>query len=455
MPDKPPQLYLLEDPITRRSLIKKVGAAGGLVAGGSLLAACGSSSKKSSAGGGTLSNSAEAKELRDLMGISTADAQKLAGKTLNYGAILPLSGPGAQYAIEEQNGVKLAIDQMQKHFGLKIKYDPKDHKSGDPGAGAAAARELGVAGIGAAINSYVGVFGATIPAVAKYKMLSLDPGGGTYPPFEGKPYFWGWRAQTPLDAFDGAYLYAKAKLPQAKRVALVVWDLGDILLNPIKASLKKALAAGGQQLVGVKLQKVGQTDYSSIISSLKGLNPDIVHLGSYALDPANFMKQYLSSGLKAQVIGSEYTPAAAKLAGAAYDKYWAATDFFNFDDPPNPWSDYFVRTYKAKFGADPNTFYETNYYECTLAYLELARRVAVKGGDINKGDQLQDALVANPRFKSVYGGDKSTVGEIVLDTKRHTPSSRAVGLFKFTNNGTKAVQLAAFDIGGKDFKVLA
>jgi len=81
--------------------------------------------------------------------------------------------------------------------------------------------------------------------------------------------------------------------------------------------------------------------------------------------------------------------------------------------------------------------------------------VAVKGGDINKGDQLQNALIANPTFKSVYGGDKSTVGQIVLDTKRHTPSSRAVGLFKFTNNGTKAVQLASFDIGGKNFKVLA
>jgi len=85
-------------------------------------------------------------------------------------------------------------------------------------------------GFGAAINSYVGVFGATVPAISKYKMLSLDPGGGTYPPFFGAPYFWGWRAMTPLDALTGAYLYVKAKKPQAKRVALVVAAVLDRIL---------------------------------------------------------------------------------------------------------------------------------------------------------------------------------------------------------------------------------
>ena len=456
MGEKEHERDLLQELITRRSLIKSAGVAGGVLASGPLIAACGSSnsSSKSASAAAAVSNSPEAKELRDLLGISTADAQKLSGKTLNYGAILPLSGPGAQYATEEQNGVKLAIAQMKSYFGMNINYNPQDHKSGDPAAGAAAARQLGVAGFGAAINSYVGVFGATVPAISKYKMLSLDPGGGTYPPFFGAPYFWGWRAMTPLDALTGAYLYVKAKLPKAKRVALVVWDLGDVFLKPIKASLNTAVAAGGQQFVGTQLQKVGQQDYSSILSGLKALNPDVIHLASYATDPAFFMKQYVSSGLKAQVIGSEYTPAAVQVAGSAYANYWAATDFFNFNAPPNPFSKFFMKTYTAMFGQAPNVFYEPNYYECTLGYLELCRRVAVKGGDINNGEDLQNALLANPTFKSVYGGNAGEVGQVVLDPKRHTPSSRAVGLFKFTNNGTQAVQLASFDIGGKDFKVL-
>src|SRR3954469_9293833 len=157
--------------LTRRSLITRAGVAGGLFAAGPLIAACGGSDDNSSSGSASSTTatgdktaapagkaaSPEAKELRDLLGISAADAKKLDGQTLKYGAVLPLSGPGAQYAVEEQNGVKLAIQQMQDYFGMKISYDPKDHKSGDPSAGAAAAREIGVDGAGNAINSYVGV----------------------------------------------------------------------------------------------------------------------------------------------------------------------------------------------------------------------------------------------------------------------------------------------------------
>ena len=81
MGDKEYEKDPFEELISRRSLITKAGAAGGVLAAAPLIAACGSSSSKSS-GGGAVSNSPEAKELRDLLAISNADAQKLSGKTL-------------------------------------------------------------------------------------------------------------------------------------------------------------------------------------------------------------------------------------------------------------------------------------------------------------------------------------------------------------------------------------
>jgi branched-chain amino acid transport system substrate-binding protein len=420
-----------------------------------LLAACGSdndnksSSSASSSASGSV-NSADAKEFRKLMGFTDEDLKNLQGKKFKVGSILPLSGPGSNFAVDEGNGVKLGVDEMKKYMGMDVTYTAKDHKSGDPQAGAQAARELGIDGYGVAINSYYAVFGSTLKSIQQYKMLSFDPGGGTGNGLKGKDFFWGFRANTPDDAFFGLK-YFKQKDPSAKKVALIIWDAGAAYTDPIEAHLKQQVAANGMTYVGKQLSKIGATDYSSVFSKLKSVNPDIIAVAVFGGDTGYLMKQYVNSGLKAQVMGAEYVPAAAKIAGAGFDKYIFGADYFPVNAPPNPLSKFFLKDYKRLFGNDPGTFYQPNYYETTLAYLQLAARVAKQGGDINSGDALNKAMIADPTFKSVYGGDAQTVGTIKLDPKTHDPTVRPVGLFQA---GSNFKQLASWNIGGGDFKVL-
>ena len=421
-----------------------------------VLAACGGDDSGgaggTSSGAGTAGsvNSAQAKQFRELLGLTDKDLANLKGKSFKVGSILPLSGGGANFAVDEGNGVKLAVDQMRNYLGMDVTYTAKDHKSGDPQAGAAAARQLGIDGYGAVVNSYVGVFGSTLKSLDQYKMLSFDPGGGTNT-LKGKPYFWGFRSNSPNDAFP-ALAYVKEKRPEAKRVALVVWDAGAAFLDPINGLLKKQLAANGMTYAGTVPAKIGATDYSAVLSKVESMNPDVVWLAVWGADPGYFMKQYVGAGLDAQVIGSEYTPTGAKIAGSAYDDYWFAADFFPVDNPPNPLSKFFLKEYQRKFGELPGTFYQPNYYEATLAFVQLAARVAAKGGDINSGEQLNQALEADPTFKSVYGGDDTTVGTIKLDPKTHDPIVRPVGLFE---TKPEIKQLAQWNIDGADFKTVA
>jgi hypothetical protein len=130
-------------------------------------------------------------------------------------------------------------------------------------------------------------------------------------------------------------------------------------------------------------------------------------------------------------------------------------DIFDFQNPPNPLSKFFVESYQKKFGERPTMFYSPNYYETTLAFWDLTRRVAKAGGDINKGSDLQDQLMANPTFASVYGGDASTVGTFVLDKKTHSLAHRPLGLFKAKGATIGFSPMATFDIGAKEFKVVA
>jgi len=377
---------------------------------------------------------------------------KTSGKGLKFklGIVLAMTGPGSYYGRIQGNGARLAVAEIKAAGGPDIELVFKDHRSADAQAGARAAKELGIAGAPAALTSYVGDIGAMFPGLAQYKILGLDGGGGASDFGQKKPYFWGMRAIEPDDDFIGALKYWKATDPKIKRVSLVYFDQGPANAVVI-ANFKKALADTGLEMASGELTTIGATDYSATISRLKTANPDAVFLFGTGVDPGYFMKQYVAGGLTAPVIGSEYISDAAKAAGPAFDNYMFATDWYNADHATNDWSKLFLDSYVKEFGLQPE-INAANYYEDTFAIWDLIRRVLAKGGNVNSGEELQRALVEDPTFKSVYGGSGAELGVIALDTENHTPKTRPLGVYK--SNGGKPKQVAEFDLGGANFKLL-
>jgi branched-chain amino acid transport system substrate-binding protein len=387
-------------------------------------------------------------QIREVLALEGKDAKTLGtGLHFKIGIVLALTGPGSYYGRIQGNGAKLAVAQIKAAGGPAMELIFKDHKTADAQAGARATRELGIDGVPAILSSFVGDIGAMFPGVAQYKMLTLDGGGGTSDFGQRKPYFWGLRAIEPDDDFIGALKYWKATDPTIKRVSLVYFDQGpanEIVIN----NFKKALAETGQGLAGTELTTIGQTDYSATISRLKASNPDAIFLFGTGVDPGFFMKQLINAGLKMPVIGSEYISDAAKIAGPAFDNYMFATDWFNPEKPTNAWSKLFLQSYMKEFNLEPE-INAANYYEDTFAIWDLIRRVIAKGGDVNTGEALQNALIADPRFQSVYGGDGTQLGTIELDTTTHTVTRRPLEIYM--SNGGKPKQVASFGIGGIDF----
>jgi branched-chain amino acid transport system substrate-binding protein len=377
---------------------------------------------------------------------------KNSGKDLKFklGIVLAMTGPGSYYGRIQGNGARLAVAQIKAAGGPDIELVFKDHKSADAQAGSRAAKELGIAGVPIVLTSYVGDIGAMFPGLAQYKMLGLDGGGGTSDFGQGKPYFWGMRAVEPDDDFIGALKYWKATDPKIKKVSLVYFDQGPANAIVID-NFKKALADAGLDMASAELTTIGATDYSATISRLKTANPDAVFLFGTGVDPGYFMKQYVAAGLQASVIGSEYISDAAKVAGPAFDNYMFATDWYNADNATNDWSKLFHDSYVKEFGLEPE-INAANYYEDTFAVWDLIRRVLAKGGNVNSGEELQKALEADPSFKSVYGGSGAELGLIELDTTTHKPKTRPLGVYK--SNGGKPKQVASFDLGGANFKLL-
>ncbi|MBI2766878.1 MAG: ABC transporter substrate-binding protein [Chloroflexi bacterium] len=435
--------------VTRRTFVAGIGLAG-VGAAGLALVGCGDDddSKKTTTTGGKTTNVSSLTKMLSLPSGKEAGQ----GLTLKVGAVLALSESGAYYGGTMSKGIDLAVEQIKSLGGPTFTVSYKDHKSGNAEAGAAAARELGIANTPMVLASYAADIGAMLPAIKQYKMLTLDGGGGAPPAFQGQPYFYGTRAVTPDDTFPGVYQYVPKKFPNAKKVLYVIWDVGDAVVKPSEANLQATLTKNGLTYLGMETAPIGTTDYSTLLARIKQKNADIIQLGIWGLDPGFFMKQYDTAGINAQVIGSEFTPDAAKVAGAAYDKYIFSFDFFDIDNPPNPWGKLFVDSFKAKYPDAVPDFYAADFYENTFSLWDLVRRVVAKNGDPNSGDQLDQALQANPIFKSVYGGDANTPGELGIDVKTHSVSKRALGVF--TVKGGKTSMAASFDIGGASFKMM-
>ncbi len=448
---------------SRRQFLRNAGFFGlAAAAGPAILAACGSSSK-SDTGGATTAKAAgntpttaaagsaattaasggattaaapvaggdAGSQLAAMLKIDPATSGK--GKDFQLGSVLALTGTGSFYGKTMSRGIDLAVKHVAAAGGPNIKVTYWDHKSGDAPAGKQAITEIVAKKIPAKLASYVDDLGAMLEETAKNKIFTLDGGGGTSIFGQKQPYFWGTRAITPNDVVPGLLKWWLEKNPGKTKIGLVGWDIGEPNNGIIKTDILAKFSAAGMTHNGLyELVPIGNQDFSAVFPKIKANEPDLIVLGCYGQDPGSFINQAATQGLKAKVIGFEFTPDGVNASKGTYDKdgYTFAYDYFDAGNPVSPLAKLFVSEFKKEYKEEPD-FYAANFYENTLVMWEVIRRVLKSGGDINDGDALDKALQSNLTVVSVYGGDANTVGTYTLDPVTHTVTKRGMGVFEY------------------------
>ena len=430
-------------PMDRRSLLKFGAAAGALTVIGTSLAWEGTSSA---------STASEIKSLKKVLG---PFHPKYTGKGLNFGmgAVVPLTGSSASYGIVESQAINLAVSQIKAMGGPHINVIYEDAGQASATLGVSAVRALGADHVPAMVSSFGGNFGAMFPEIAQYKILSIDPGGGTGGPTgEGKPYFWGTISIEPEDQYGGIVQYIKAKMPNVTKFAQVGYDLGTARNTEIQAVLTAALATINVDLVYFGLFPIGATDYTDVLSKLQASGAEASFLFSGGTDIVNYLKQYSQIGLTQPIFTDTTTPQIQSDSGPAIADVYFSLDQFQPNAPSNQWAKVFVETFKGRYHELP-TNSAASYYETTFIFWWLIQRVLKKHGNIYSGRQLQDALVALPVFPSVHGGTSRELGVLRLNTKTHSPSRRPIGLYTWNTSKNVFDIVASYNIAGADFKL--
>ena len=205
---------------------------------------------------------------------------------VKIGNVAPMSGPQAHYGTDIENGVRMAIDDMNAQGvvigGKKVKLElVNEDDASDPKQGTAAAQKLcdaKVAGVVGHLNS-----GTTIPASKVYNDCGIPhvTGAATNPSLTKPGYKTTFRIIANDNALGvGLAMYAAETL-KLKSVAVI--DDRTAYGQGVANVFKRAAAEKGIKVVDEQFTTDKATDFMAILTAIKAKNPDGVFFGG--MDP--------------------------------------------------------------------------------------------------------------------------------------------------------------------------
>lgn len=221
-------------------------------------------------------------------------------QVVTIGHVAPLSGAQAHYGKDNENGARMAIDDLNAQGitinGKKIKFELQaEDDASDPKQGTAAAQKLcdsKVAGVVGHLNS-----GTTIPASKVYNDCGIPmvTGAATNPSLT-KP---GYKTTFRIIANDlalGAGLAAyAAETLKLKKVAMI--DDRTAYGQGVADVFKKTAAAKGMQIVDEQFTTDKATDFMAILTAIKSKAPDAIFFGGMDPQGGPMLRQMEQLGL--------------------------------------------------------------------------------------------------------------------------------------------------------------
>ena len=254
-------------------------------------------------------------------GITHAFAQDV--QVVRIGHVAPLSGGQAQYGKDNENGVRLALEEINALApvigGKKISFQLLgEDDAADPRQGTAAAQKLcdaNVAGVVGHMNS-----GTTIPASRIYNACGIPhitPSATSVALTQA-----GYRTTFRVIANDnalgmGVATYAADAL-HLHTVALV--DDRTAYGQGVTAVFKKVALSRGMQVVSEQFTSDKATDFMAILTAIKAKSPDAIFFGGMGPQAGPMLRQMEQLGLSdTRLLGGDgiCTDDLSQLSGGA------------------------------------------------------------------------------------------------------------------------------------------
>jgi branched-chain amino acid transport system substrate-binding protein len=281
-----------------------------------------------------------------------------AQQVVKIGHVAPISGPSAHLGKDNENAARMAIDELNaKGFtinGQKVTLQLISEDDGaDPKQGTAVAQKL----VDARVNGVIGHLnsGTTVPASKIYNdagIVQISP--ATTAPAYTRQRFPGAFRVVASDAKLGGTLatYAAATL-KVKNIAVI--DDRTTYGQGVADEFVKGAKAAGIKVAGREFTNDKATDYTAILTSIKGKKPDLIFFGGMDSVAGPMLKQVKALGIPAAFMGGDgmCTEALGRLAGDGLGEGKViCAEAGGVKGPQEKVMDDFRARYKKKFNMD-------------------------------------------------------------------------------------------------------
>jgi branched-chain amino acid transport system substrate-binding protein len=406
-------------------LNRTVKAAVVVMTGALALAACGTN--KTESGGG---------------GSASCDTSK---GTLTIGVIAPLTGNLSALGLGIQHSAELAVAEANDKCtvkGYKLTVDPEDDQA-TPQVGAQAATKLSsdsnVVGVVGTLNSSVAqtvqpiLSGKKVPQISPANTNpSLTKGTDLSNPKRQFPSYFRVCTTDNYQGPDAAdYLVKKA----GKKKIAVIQD-GKTYGAGLAAAFSERATADGATIVDKEQVGEKDTDFSGVLTKVKGAAPDAIYYGGEYPVAGPLSKQAAGLGLNVPLMGGDgiYDPKFIDLGGKEGD---LATSVGAPTDQLDSAKD-FVKAYAAKGYKDPYAAYGAFSYDAANAII--ASLATTLGDSGTWSDSQRDKLISNI---GSYKGNGAT-GSVAFDQYGDS-TNKVLTVYQVTGKDWKAVQTGPFE----------
>jgi branched-chain amino acid transport system substrate-binding protein len=313
--------------------------------------------------------------LMTLTGLASAQDVQV----VRIGHVAPTSGPQAHYGRDNENGVRMAIEDLNGQNitigGKRVRFEiVAEDDAADPKQGTAAAQKLcdsKVSGVVGHLNS-----GTTIPASKVYNDCGIPhiTGAATNPNLTRPGYKTTFRIIANDNALGAGLANHAADVLKLKRVAII--DDRTAYGQGVAEVFKRTALAKGMQVVDEQFTNDKATDFMSILTAIKAKNPDAIFFGGMDPQAGPMLRQMEQLGMaNVRYFGGDgiCTAEIAKLAGGAKTLNNVICAEGGASLGKMPGGDAWKKRYDAKY---PNQFqvYSPYTYDATFVLVDAMRR---------------------------------------------------------------------------------
>lgn len=345
-----------------------------------------------------------------------------AAEVIKIGHVAPLTGGIAHLGKDNENGARLAVEEINAAGGLKVgdksyKLDlvAEDDKA-DPKEGTLAAQKIvdsGAVAVVGHLNS-----GTTIPASKIYSdanMAQISP-SATNPKYTEQGFKTAFRVVA-NDNQQGAVLanYAADTL-KAKTIAIL--DDRTAYGQGLADVVERVAKQKGMKVVAREFTNDKATDFNAILTKVRATKPDVVMYGGMDATAGPMAKQMSQLGIKSTFLAGDgvCSPEFIKLAGDASGMLHCSQAGEAVEKLARGAE--FTDKYKKRFNADVQVYSPYSY-----------DAVYVLGEAIKRAGKVDRAAVAAAVPATSYNG---VTGTVAFDDKGDVKGG-AISMFKVVN----------------------